>query len=83
MISGTDFVFKKTRESAGFITMPLLTTADGVKMGKSAGNGVWLDSSLTCVYDFYQVLLDYLAHIQLYSISLQWTIITQSTFYQY
>ena len=59
MVSGTDFVFKKTKENAGFMTMPLLTTTDGIKMGKSSGNGVWLDSKLTCIYDFYQVNIKY------------------------
>jgi tyrosyl-tRNA synthetase len=38
----------------GFTT-PLLTTSAGEKFGKSAGNAVWLDSSLTSVFDFYQV----------------------------
>lgn len=38
----------------GFTT-PLLTTSTGEKFGKSAGNAVWLDSSLTSVFDFYQV----------------------------
>lgn len=39
----------------GFTT-PLLTTASGEKFGKSSGNAVWLDSTLTSVFDFYQVL---------------------------
>ena len=38
----------------GFTT-PLLTTSTGEKFGKSAGNAVWLDSSLTSVFEFYQV----------------------------
>ena len=37
------------------ITTPLLTTASGEKFGKSAGNAIWLDSSMTSVFDFYQV----------------------------
>ncbi|KAG6857684.1 hypothetical protein H0H87_004100 [Tephrocybe sp. NHM501043] len=36
------------------LTTPLLTTASGDKFGKSAGNAVWLDTSLTSVFDFYQ-----------------------------
>ncbi|KZV76760.1 hypothetical protein PENSPDRAFT_622202 [Peniophora sp. CONT] len=39
------------------ITTPLLTTASGEKFGKSAGNAVWLDRSLTSVLDFYQFFL--------------------------
>lgn len=37
------------------LTTPLLTTSSGEKFGKSAGNAVWLDSSMTSVFDFYQV----------------------------
>jgi tyrosyl-tRNA synthetase len=36
-------------------TVPLLTTASGEKFGKSAGNAVWLDSTMTSTYDLYQV----------------------------
>lgn len=43
-----------TREAFG-ITTPLLTTSSGEKFGKSAGNAVWLDPTLTSVFDFYQV----------------------------
>ncbi|KAA1473928.1 hypothetical protein DENSPDRAFT_904004 [Dentipellis sp. KUC8613] len=39
------------------ITVPLLTTASGEKIGKSAGNAVWLNDSLTSVFDFYQYFL--------------------------
>lgn len=58
MISGTEFISKKLKKDAAFITVPLLTTANGVKMGKSSGNGIWLDPSMTCIYDFYQVNLN-------------------------
>ncbi len=37
------------------VTTPLLTTASGAKFGKSAGNAVALESSITSVFDFYQV----------------------------
>ncbi|KAF8210312.1 hypothetical protein K438DRAFT_1959597 [Mycena galopus ATCC 62051] len=36
------------------LTTPLLTTATGVKFGKTAGNAVWLDPTLTSVFNFYQ-----------------------------
>ncbi|KAJ7703157.1 hypothetical protein B0H17DRAFT_922485 [Mycena rosella] len=36
------------------LTTPLLTSATGVKFGKSAGNAVWLDPTLTSVFNFYQ-----------------------------
>lgn len=37
------------------LTVPLLTTPSGEKFGKSAGNAVWLDPSLTSPFDLYQV----------------------------
>ena len=36
-------------------TVPLLTTSGGEKYGKSAGNAIWLDPSLTSIFDQYQV----------------------------
>lgn len=36
------------------LTVPLLTTSAGVKLGKSAGNSVWLNEELTSSYAFYQ-----------------------------
>ena len=41
-----------TRDPVGF-TVPLLTDASGAKFGKSAGNAIWLDHSLTFPFDFY------------------------------
>lgn len=39
------------------ITVPLLTTSSGEKFGKSAGNAVWLDRSMTSPFDLYGVRL--------------------------
>jgi tyrosyl-tRNA synthetase len=36
------------------LVWPLLTTADGAKFGKSAGNAVWLDPTMTSPYAYYQ-----------------------------
>jgi tyrosyl-tRNA synthetase len=36
-------------------TVPLLTTSSGEKFGKSAGNAVWLDPTLTTPFDLYAV----------------------------
>ncbi|MBW3562104.1 MAG: tyrosine--tRNA ligase [Actinobacteria bacterium] len=36
------------------LVWPLLTTADGSKFGKSAGNAVWLDPEMTSPYAYYQ-----------------------------
>ncbi|KAG0141939.1 hypothetical protein CROQUDRAFT_663190 [Cronartium quercuum f. sp. fusiforme G11] len=39
------------------VTMPLLTNSKGEKFGKSAGNALWLSSSLTPPVDLYQAFL--------------------------
>lgn len=36
------------------LTTPLLTTADGAKMGKTAGGAVWLNDDALPAYDFWQ-----------------------------
>lgn len=41
-------------KTVGFTT-PLLTSSSGEKMGKSAGNAIWLDGSLTTPFELYQV----------------------------
>jgi tyrosyl-tRNA synthetase len=40
------------------IVWPLLTTEDGEKLGKSAGNSVWLDAERTSPYSYYQYWLN-------------------------
>lgn len=37
------------------LTVPLLTTSSGEKFGKSAGNAIWLDRSMTSAFDLYGV----------------------------
>ncbi|KAI8866271.1 hypothetical protein GQ42DRAFT_165620 [Ramicandelaber brevisporus] len=39
------------------LTIPLLTTSSGEKFGKSAGNAVWLDASMTTPFELYQFFL--------------------------
>jgi tyrosyl-tRNA synthetase len=36
------------------VTTPLITTADGAKMGKTAQGAVWLDADLLSPYDYWQ-----------------------------
>ncbi|KAI9254647.1 tyrosine-tRNA ligase [Sporodiniella umbellata] len=60
--AGIDMISRKrsaeeTQEKAYGITIPLLLTSSGEKFGKSAGNAVWLDESMTSVFDFYQFLM--------------------------
>lgn len=37
------------------LTVPLLTTAAGAKFGKSAGNAIWLDKTMTSPFELYGV----------------------------
>lgn len=37
------------------ITTPLITAANGNKIGKSVGNGIWLDKDMTSSFELYQV----------------------------
>ncbi|KAA1097790.1 tyrosyl-tRNA synthetase [Puccinia graminis f. sp. tritici] len=45
------------RNVAFGLTIPLLTTREGEKFGKSAGNAVWLDPKLTSPVEFYQTFI--------------------------
>ncbi|HEX9659256.1 MAG TPA: tyrosine--tRNA ligase [Rhodothermales bacterium] len=56
--AGIELVRRVRGERVFGITFPLLTTASGEKFGKSAGNAVWLDPSLTSPYRFYQYWLN-------------------------
>ncbi|GAA5852968.1 hypothetical protein JCM8547_004751 [Rhodosporidiobolus lusitaniae] len=51
-------VKEKEEEDPAFgLTFQLLTTASGEKFGKSAGNAVWLDPSMTSPFEVYQFFL--------------------------
>jgi tyrosyl-tRNA synthetase len=52
--AGVDLIRRAERTQAFGLVCPLLTTASGQKMGKTEGNSVWLDPTLTSPYDFYQ-----------------------------
>ena len=54
ILSGIDLIRRKHAKQAHCITFPLLTTARGEKMGKTAQGAIWLDSARTSPYDFYQ-----------------------------
>ncbi len=54
MLAGTELIRRKLGKNACAMTIPLLTTADGKKMGKTAGGAVWLDANKTSPFDFYQ-----------------------------
>jgi tyrosyl-tRNA synthetase len=54
ILAGRDLIRHAEGGEAFALTMPLITTSSGQKMGKSAGNAVWLDPSLTSAYEYYQ-----------------------------
>ena len=54
MLGGTELIRKKLGKDAHAMTITLLTDSQGKKMGKTAGNAVWLDPDKTSPYDFYQ-----------------------------
>ncbi|MCQ2488022.1 MAG: tyrosine--tRNA ligase [Clostridia bacterium] len=54
MLGGTELIRKKLGEDAHAMTITLLTDSQGKKMGKTAGNAVWLDPEKTSPYEFYQ-----------------------------
>ncbi len=54
MLGGTELIRRKLGKDASAMTITLLTDSNGMKMGKTAGNAVWLDSNKTPPYDFFQ-----------------------------
>ena len=54
MLGGTELIRRKLGQDAHAMTITLLTDSNGNKMGKTAGNAVWLDPNKTSPYDFYQ-----------------------------
>ncbi len=54
MLGGTELIRKKLGKDAHCMTITLLTDSQGKKMGKTAGNAVWLDPNKTSPFDFYQ-----------------------------
>jgi tyrosyl-tRNA synthetase len=54
IVAGIDLIRRVEGESAFGITFPLITTASGAKMGKTAAGAVWLDPERTSPYDYYQ-----------------------------
>ena len=54
MLGGTELIRRKLGKDAYALTITLLTDSNGMKMGKTAGNAVWLDPNKTSPFDFYQ-----------------------------
>jgi tyrosyl-tRNA synthetase len=54
IVAGIELIRRKLQKGAYAITFPLLTTASGAKMGKTAAGAVWLSAEKTSPFDFYQ-----------------------------
>lgn len=54
IVAGIELIRRKSAKNAYGITFPLLTTASGAKMGKTAAGAVWLSPARTSPFDFYQ-----------------------------
>ena len=58
LTAGVDLIGRVEGASVHVLTTPLLTDSGGEKFGKSAGNAVWLDPTMTSPYAFYQYWLN-------------------------
>ena len=56
ILGGYDLVRKLENDKVYGMTFKLLTTADGIKMGKSMKGAVWLDEEKTSPYDLFQYM---------------------------
>ena len=56
MLMGVDLVQKKLKETIFGLTVPLLTTSSGKKMGKTEEGAVWLDGNMCNPYGMWQYL---------------------------
>jgi tyrosyl-tRNA synthetase len=58
ILAGTDLIRRVEQQEAFALTFPLIQTASGAKMGKTAAGAIWLDAELTSVFDFYQYFVN-------------------------
>jgi len=54
LLAGSDLIRRKIAKPAHCLTIALLLTNDGAKMGKTAKGALWLDPNKTSPYEFYQ-----------------------------
>lgn len=54
ILAGTDLIRRMEQAEAHGLTLPLITTASGAKMGKTAQGAVWLDAAKCPVFDYFQ-----------------------------
>ena len=58
IVSGVDFIRRKTGDAVHAFTWPLLTDKAGKKFGKSESGAIWLDPAKTSPFAFYQFWLN-------------------------
>jgi tyrosyl-tRNA synthetase len=56
LLGGVDLIRRVEHKQAFCFTQPLIVDSQGRKLGKTSGNAIWLDASMTSPYDFYQYL---------------------------
>jgi len=54
MVAGVDLGRRLGAEQLYALTSPLIATASGAKMGKTAAGAVWLDAAMLAPYDYWQ-----------------------------
>lgn len=54
IVAGVDLTRKMSQQEVFGLTFPLLLNSQGQKFGKTAAGAVWLDSSKTSIFDYYQ-----------------------------
>jgi tyrosyl-tRNA synthetase len=54
IVNGVELTRRISAKEAFGLTSPLLTTADGKKMGKTADGAVWLDETMLSAFDYFQ-----------------------------
>ena len=58
ILAGTDLVRRLHQAETYALTFPLITSASGAKMGKTAAGAVWLSAERTSPFDFYQYFVN-------------------------
>lgn len=54
MVNGKDLVRRVAGENVHVFTSPLITTASGTKMGKTADGAIWLNADMRSPYEYWQ-----------------------------
>ncbi|KAM4553623.1 tyrosine--tRNA ligase, mitochondrial [Fundulus diaphanus] len=57
LMSGHEYIHKVSGEEVYGLTIPLVTSSTGDKLGKTAGNAVWLNRDKTSPFELYQFFL--------------------------